>query len=106
MAAGEIANQAAATSGAYFSRRRRQGRWVSPIVDARTGRPWLGRASVTVLAPTCLWADALTKIVALAPERAPEILAHCRARALIVSNMKPTLGSAAPAEFSPCTLAA
>lgn len=103
---GEMVNEAAATSSTCFSLRRRQGRWVSPIVNAHTGRPWLGRASVTVLAPTCLWADALTKIVALAPQRAPEILAQCHARAVIISNMKRFPSRVVALEFSPCTLAA
>ena len=102
----EISNEAAATSAAYFARRRCAGRWVSPILDPLSGRPWLGRASVTVIAPNCLMADALTKIVALAPERAPEILHRHGARALIVADTKSSPMRPAPRTISPCTSAA
>ena len=102
----EISNEAAATSAAYFTRRRHAGRWVSPILDPLTSRPWLGRASVTVIAPHCLVADALTKIVALAPERAPEILAQYGARALVISDTKQPRLRTVRRKISPCTSAA
>ena len=99
----EISSEAAATSAAYFTRRRHAGRWVSPILDPLTGRPWLGHASVTVIAPDCLVADALTKIVALAPERAPGILAQYGARALVISDTKQPRPRPARRPISPCT---
>ena len=85
---GELRNEAAATSAAYFTRRRHAGHWVSPILDPRTARPWLDRTSVTVIAPACLSADALTKVVALAPDRAPAILTRYGARAVVISDTK------------------
>lgn len=100
---GELCNEAAATSAAYFTRRRHAGRWVSPILDPRTGRPWLGRASVTVIAPDCLLADALTKVVALSPERAPEILARCSARAVILSDTRQSRSRTTHHAPSSCT---
>ena len=103
---GELRDEAAATSAACFSRRRHAGRWVSPILDPFTARPWLGRASITVIAPSCLQADALTKIIALAPEGAPAILTDCGARAIIVADAKPSNSRLMCGPLSPCTLAA
>jgi FAD:protein FMN transferase len=51
--------------------------------DRRRGLPprvWNG--SVTVVAPNCALADALTKVVALRPQRAPSLLRRHRAQAL------------------------
>ncbi len=66
--AGEICNSAAATSADSF----RPG----ALVDPRLGTcvPWGG--SITVVAPDCLSADALTKVVRLAPRLAPRVLAQ------------------------------
>jgi thiamine biosynthesis lipoprotein len=58
---------ALATSAAYFSRKRIGGARVSPIVHPRTGKPLRSNTSVSVFAPTCMEADALTKAVLLAP---------------------------------------
>ncbi len=51
-------NGALATSGSYFSRKR---------ID-RTWNLALQKRSVTVVAPTCMVADGLTKVVTLAPQ--------------------------------------
>ncbi len=57
---------ALATSAVYFSRRRTKAHgWTSAIVDPRSRRPWLARASVTVRASDAATADALTKVLAL-----------------------------------------
>ena len=77
---------AAATSATYFSRKQIRSRVVSPLVHAASGRPLTRRSSVTVFAPTCLQADALTKVVLLAPrEVGARVLASRRSQALIVS---------------------
>ncbi len=73
---------ALATSANYFDAPR----------AARLRRPdgrrlWLGRGSVSVRAPTCLLADALTKIVAaIGPRRAEPLLRAHRASALVLTR--------------------
>jgi len=54
---------AMATSAAYFSAKRHAGQQVCALVDGRTGEPLPGRSSITVQAPRCAVADALTKVV-------------------------------------------
>lgn len=56
---------AVATTANYAARRRLRGRWVAPVVSPGSGRPWLGRSSISVCAPSACVADALTKVVAL-----------------------------------------
>jgi thiamine biosynthesis lipoprotein len=69
-----LTDAALATSATYFARRRWRGRRVSPIVDPRRGSPCIGRRSVSVRAPTCLVADALTKVLAILGARGAAIL--------------------------------
>ncbi len=75
---GTLREGALATSAVYFSRRRTPaGRWTSAIIDPRSHRPWLARASVTVRAPDAAAADALTKVLALrGPAAAGDLLAE------------------------------
>jgi FAD:protein FMN transferase len=70
----EIAEGAVATSAGYFARRRWRWRRVSPLVDARAGRPCLRAASVSVRAQTCTVADALTKVAMVLGRRSADIL--------------------------------
>ncbi len=63
--AGQLADGALATSGTYFSRREHRGEEVSALVDPRTRRPVLSQRSYSVIAPRCVIADALTKVLAL-----------------------------------------
>jgi thiamine biosynthesis lipoprotein len=65
---------ALATSGAYFSRRSEDREWNSA----------LKKRSVTVVSPTCMLADGLTKIVALAPKTAPQALRQYRSHAFVI----------------------
>jgi thiamine biosynthesis lipoprotein len=61
-----LSNQAMASSGSYFSRKRIAAREVSALVDGRDGRPLTGPLDplgATVRAPSCMLADALTKVV-------------------------------------------
>jgi thiamine biosynthesis lipoprotein len=60
---------AVATSAAYFAQKRHGLARVSPIVHPRTGKPMRSNVSVSVFAPTCVQADALTKAVLLAPQK-------------------------------------
>lgn len=79
-----LAEEALATSANYFSRRLHGAGEVSPLLDPRSGRPWLGADSVSVRAPDCLHADALTKVVLFAaPELAEQVLAHYGAQAYV-----------------------
>lgn len=75
---------AVATSATYFAARKRQGRWVTPLIHPHTRTPCGGERSVSVLAPDCMTADALTKIVHADAERALAVLARYRARALVL----------------------
>lgn len=86
--AGTIAlrQRAMATSAIYFSRERRNGGWVSPLIDGRTRRALAGSLSVTVTAPTCLVADALTKIVFALRGKAASLLKTYRADALLIER--------------------
>ncbi len=82
----EMSAGAAATSADYFSARRVRGHWVTPLIHPRTRTSCPRGRSVTVLAPDCLTADALTKVVHADPERAPAVLARFSARALILQE--------------------
>lgn len=84
----ELDDCAVATSGDYRHRRRRGGEWVSHTIDPRTGAPLAnGLASVTVLAPTAMDADALaTALMVLGPDKGGELAASLRVDALFVSR--------------------
>ena len=69
-------NGALATSGSYFSRKRSDRKWNSA----------LQRRSVTVVAPTCVVADGLTKVVALSPAIAASALRRFRSHAFFVGT--------------------
>jgi len=71
----ELREHAIATSADYFT---------AAIVDPRHGRRGASRRSVSVVAPTCAVADALTKVVTLAPAQAPAVLAHFSAQAIVI----------------------
>jgi thiamine biosynthesis lipoprotein len=80
-----IADGAVATS-AYGDRRRRiGGRVTTPLIDPRTRLPSMTTRTVSVAAPNCMLADALTKVVALQGARAEGVLAFYGASAAILS---------------------
>jgi len=82
---------ALATSGPYFAETLHRGRRVSPLVDPRLGAPILGSRSVSILAPTCLEADALTKIaLAGAPARVQRTLERHGAWQLCAAHSGPS----------------
>ena len=82
----EVRDAAVATSADYFRDGHRG------LVDPRTQslRPFSG--SVTVVAPTCALADALTKIVALQPAESAAILARHGAHAFTIGGEDPRSG--------------
>ncbi|MDA0667931.1 MAG: FAD:protein FMN transferase [Planctomycetota bacterium] len=72
----EVGGIAIATSGDYRNYRELNGKRISHIIDPRTGYPVNhGLASVSILAPTCLEADALaTACMVLGPEQAMALI--------------------------------
>jgi thiamine biosynthesis lipoprotein len=73
---GQATNLAFATSAGYFQ---------NEALEPRTGRPSCTDSSISVSAPSCMVADALTKAVA-AIGPLPELLARFRARAYLVDT--------------------
>jgi thiamine biosynthesis lipoprotein len=84
---------ALATSGFYFSRRRHAGQIVSPVVNPHTGRACVRPASASVAAPTAALADALTKVVLLAGERAFPLVRRLAASATLLFSGGDVIGS-------------
>ncbi|WP_051748466.1 FAD:protein FMN transferase [Nevskia soli] len=84
-----LCNEALATSANYYARRTSASGEVSPLLDPRSRRPWLGAASVSVRAADCMSADALTKVVLFAaPETAARVLEACDARAYVQNPLE------------------
>ncbi|MBV8464681.1 MAG: FAD:protein FMN transferase [Burkholderiales bacterium] len=86
LALGYLTDAAIATSAGYFSQRTIADGIVEPLVDPAHGRCVSWRGSTSVVAPDCATADALTKIVRLAPERALDMLARLGAQAIVVDE--------------------
>lgn len=82
----EIYNGAAATSAAYYSRKIVDETSITPLINTKTGLPLPCDYSVTVLAETCMMADALTKIVHSDPHSAKSILESYNARAFLIKH--------------------
>jgi len=83
---GCLSNAALATSAGYFSISDEGGGHGDPLVDAKRGHCVRWDASVSVAAADAMTADALTKLVRLAPASAPDILAQFRAQAIVVDQ--------------------
>jgi thiamine biosynthesis lipoprotein len=81
----EVANAALATSGSRFDPVAARAPTASAVIDPRTGAP-ASLLGATVRAPTCMLADALTKIVMATGEAAAPLLASYGASALFVSE--------------------
>lgn len=79
-----LTEAALATSANYFSRRKFAGNTVSALIDGSTGAPIDSEASVSVIAPSCMLADALTKIVLASGDVAHSLLPRFGARAFII----------------------
>lgn len=85
-----LENGALAVSGPHLQPQRWRGRWVSHLIDPRTGASWTAPASISVLAPTCLVADALTKAAAFgSPEEIESLFAAYGARLAPLSGGAP-----------------
>lgn len=85
---GQIQRGTVATSALYFSKEATGQQSRSPFIDGRTNRRIEFDGSVSVLAPSCMWADALTKIIAIDCQRGASLLKRFDARALIVYGHK------------------
>jgi FAD:protein FMN transferase len=81
-----VANAALATSSGRFDPMAAWGPTASAVIDPRTAAPVTGLLGATVRAPTCMFADALTKIVMTVGEAATPLLASFGASALFVSE--------------------
>jgi FAD:protein FMN transferase len=107
----EIGDGAIATS-AYGGHRRRtaERRWATPLIDPRAGLPVMSTRTVSVIAGTCMLADALTKVVALRGRAASRLLRDCGASATVLSPAagrwrRMQLPHAAPSALTNGTLA-
>lgn len=89
----DLTEAAAATSAAYFSRRRAAGRTLTPLIHPHTRTSCGAQRSVTVVARSCMQADALTKVVHADPARALSVLQRFEARALLLEHNSVTQGS-------------
>ncbi|MHB1214861.1 MAG: FAD:protein FMN transferase [Thiobacillus sp.] len=78
----DLQHGAVATSAGYFQTRHHDGRRVSPLRHPKTRASLCLDDSITVVAPTCMLADALTKVVAADPANAPARLRAFGAQAL------------------------
>jgi thiamine biosynthesis lipoprotein len=83
----ELQNGAVATSAGYYQAEAA----ASPLRHPHSGAELCRALSVSVLAPTCLAADALTKIVAADPQRAPALLGRQGAQAILVDPSGPAV---------------
>ncbi len=81
----EIADGAVATSAYGGHRKRVDGRWATPLVDPRSGLPIMSTRTVSVVAATCMLADALTKVVVLRGRAASPTLRAYGASATVLS---------------------
>ena len=80
-----IAEGAVATSAYGGQRVSANGRFATPLIDPRVRLPVMSTRTVSVVAPACMIADALTKVVLLRGARAAPIVAAFGARAVILS---------------------
>jgi thiamine biosynthesis lipoprotein len=84
---GSLCDAAIATSAGYLGGRRVGSRVVDPIVDPGSGNCVAWNASVSVVASQCMAADALTKVVRLAPAALPALLEHYDAQAVLANDL-------------------
>jgi len=83
-ALGDLANVAVASSSGFYTERTQASRIADPLVHPARRRCTRWRKGITVLAPDCITADALTKALRLAPQRAPMLLDRFAAQAFAI----------------------
>jgi thiamine biosynthesis lipoprotein len=90
-----LSNQALASSGRYFDLFQSAHAIGLAVIDPRNWKPAYANLGATVRAPSCMLADALTKVVMVAGPSAGALLDHYRADAFVVSangNVQMTRG--------------
>jgi thiamine biosynthesis lipoprotein len=80
-----LANEALASTARRFDPFESAGTDETAVIDPATSSPATALAGVTVRAPSCMIADALTKVVMIAGTDAGELLSHYDAGALLIS---------------------
>jgi thiamine biosynthesis lipoprotein len=78
-----LCDAALATSAIYFSIKEQRGQRRSALVHGRDGEPVLRNRSVSVSAPSCMFADALTKVLAISGDARHHALQAHQASAFI-----------------------
>ncbi len=81
----ELRDAAIASSGAQFDPFRSLNAGSTAVIDPTSGEPVCAVIGATVRAPSCLFADALTKIVMIGGESSAPVLQQFGASALLVS---------------------
>jgi thiamine biosynthesis lipoprotein len=87
-ALGMFSDCALATSAAYFSSVDSENGPLEPLVDSDRRISKAKAGSATVIAPRCMAADALTKVVRLAPHLAHEVLDTFDAQAIVIDGAR------------------
>jgi thiamine biosynthesis lipoprotein len=82
---GAVCDLAVASSSGCFSERRASDA-ADALIEPRRNLCVNWRRGLTVIASRCMIADALTKVVRLAPRRAKQILSHFGAQALVIER--------------------
>ena len=82
----EVADEALASTARRFDPFQSAGTADTAIIDPATGQPTHATDGATVRAPSCMIADALTKLVMICGTDAIEWLGHYQASALLVSS--------------------
>ena len=81
----EVRNEALASSARRFDPFHSAALTLSAVIDPVSRTPIDAVDGVTVRAPSCMIADALTKVVMIAGTKAIDLLEHYNASALLVS---------------------
>jgi thiamine biosynthesis lipoprotein len=83
---GALSDGAIATSAGYFSGVENGAHRIDALVDPQQHACTCWEGSISIVAPNGMAADALTKVVRLMPQSAPEILAHFNAQAILIDH--------------------
>jgi len=83
---GSILNSAVASSSGCFNKGDDGRAAANPLFEPRRKRRVSWGRGITIIASHCIIADALTKVVRLAPRRAPRVLSQFGAQALIIDR--------------------